>query len=582
MFDRVALAGMSDEALISAVTAATRAEAIAAADRLALIAEVTARQCDDEDDGSAHVVIDGWAYAKAQVSAACNLGEHAASTQMHIGRALRERLPRTAAVFATGAVSTKVIAEIAWRTRLVIDEEALALIDAAISCEAARYGTLSETKLTRAVDLWVQKFDPIAVIRSKTAAKDLYVEFDDRNDPNGVCSFWGRLRATDKEAVKQRLHDLAATVCPNDPRPLRERLAAALGTLGIIGPSLQRLACQCGDPDCEGSGKDPRSTAVVIYALSDQVPGSGARPAPETGPQPTPAPQGPGWPEPESAAPKSEPETTPEPAPEPDTPDQPAAQSAAPSGPEPQPAIDPAAHVPPESRPAATHPGAGAGAGITLDGAIIPAAMLADLIATGAKVRPLAEAANLPAERQYRPSTALAAFVRMQSQTCSFPGCSKPAHRCDLDHLTPWPAGPTHPGNLRPLCREHHLLKTFRTGPNGWTVTAGPDGSTEWRAPTGHTYVTTAGAAILFPHWNIHTDVPPPRHISLLHDEHRDAMMPTRARTRAQDREYRINAERTRNATELALAQTAAGDATPGGIVNSRATNNGDPDPPPF
>ena len=108
MFDRVGLAGMSDEELISALTAATRAEAIAAADRLALIAEVTARQCDDEDDGSAHAVIDGWAYAKAQVSAACNLGEHAASTQMHIGRALRERLPRTAAVFATGAVSTKV------------------------------------------------------------------------------------------------------------------------------------------------------------------------------------------------------------------------------------------------------------------------------------------------------------------------------------------------------------------------------------------------------------------------------------------------------------------------------------------
>ncbi|WP_395311839.1 DUF222 domain-containing protein [Mycobacterium sp. AMU20-3851] len=581
MFERVALARMSDEELICAVTAATRAEAMAAADRLALIAEVTARQCEDEDDGSAHAVIDGWAYAKAQVSAACNLGEHAASTQMHIGRALRERLPRTAAVFATGAVSAKVIAEIAWRTRLVVDEEALALIDAAIACEAARYGTLSETKLTRAIDLWVQKFDPLAVIRSKTAAKDLYVEFDDRNDPNGVCSFWGRLRATDKEAVKQRLHDLAATVCPNDPRPLRERLAAALGALGIIGPSLLRLACQCGDPDCEGSGKDPRSTAVVIYALTDQVPGAEARPEPGPGPQPTPAPQGTGGPRPDLSPAPAEPEPgpTPEPAPEPDTPDQPAARTPEPDA--------------PDSRPAATHPGAGAG--ITLDGAIIPATMLAELIATGAKIRTLSEAANLPAERQYRPSTALAAFVRMQSQTCSFPGCSKPAHRCDIDHLTPWPAGATHPGNLRPLCREHHLLKTFRTGPNGWTVTAGPDGSTEWRAPTGHTYVTTAGAAILFPHWNSHTDVPPPRHISLLHDDHRgtqDSMMPTRARTRAQDREYRINAERTRNATELALAHAAVGDVKAGDTHRGVGRDNegwstiggvyNDSDPPPF
>ncbi len=85
MFDRVGLAGMSDEELISALTAATRAEAMAAADRLALIAEVTARQCDDEDEVTARQVIDGWAFAKAQVSAACNLSERAASTQMRIG-----------------------------------------------------------------------------------------------------------------------------------------------------------------------------------------------------------------------------------------------------------------------------------------------------------------------------------------------------------------------------------------------------------------------------------------------------------------------------------------------------------------
>ncbi len=221
-----------------------------------------------------------------------------------------------------------------------------------------------------------------------------------------------------------------------------------------------------------------------------------------------------------------------------------------------------------------------------LDGTVIPAAMLADLIATGAKVRPLREVADLPTERQYRPSTALTAFVRMCSQTCSFPGCSKPAHRCDLDHVIPWPAGATHPGNLRPLCREHHLVKTFRSGPNGWTVKARPDGATEWTSPTGHTYVSTPGAAILFPHWNIHTTVPPPRHISLIHDDHSSAKMPTRQRTRAQDRAHRINAERTRNATELALVHAARDGATaPADIVNSGkgdAVNNSNPDPPPF
>ncbi|GAA2532484.1 HNH endonuclease signature motif containing protein [Mycolicibacterium diernhoferi] len=567
--DRSALAGMSDEQLISALTDATRSEAMAAADRLALVAEVTARRCDDEDDVTAHQVIDGWAFAKTQVSAACNLSPHAASTQMRIGVALRERLPRTAALFAAGAVSARVIGEITWRTHLVTDEDALALIDAAIAAEATHYGALSEAALIRAVDFWVEKFDPIAVIRSKAAAKDLYVEFDDRNDPNGVCSFWGRLRATDKQALQQRLNDLADTVCPNDPRTVRERRADALGALGIVGPSLQRLTCRCGDPDCAGSGKDPRSTAVNIYMLADQVPGTDARPAPDTGPgpQPTPSPEGSGQPEPapQPGSEEPEPEPTPEPAPNPE-PDAPA---------------QPAAHTP---APAATFPGAGPG--VMLDGTVIPAAMLADLIATGAKVRLLREVADLPTERQYRPSAALTAFVRMCSQTCSFPGCSKPAHRCDLDHVIPWPAGATHPGNLRPLCREHHLVKTFRSGPNGWTVKARPDGATEWTSPTGHAYVSTPGAAILFPHWNIHTTVPPPRHISLIHDDHSSVKMPTRQRTRAQDRAHRINAERTRNATELALVHAARDGATaPADIVNSGkgdAVNNNDPDPPPF
>ena len=521
MFDRVELAGMTDEALISALAAATRSEAMAAADRLALIGEVTAREC--EDDAAAHQLIDGWVFVKAQVSAACNVSPHAATKLMHIGKALRERLPRTAALLASGAVSARVIDTITWRTRLVTDADALALIDAAIAGEATGYGVRSEKALIDAVDLWVEKFDPVAVIRAKAAGKDLYVEFEDRDDPNGVCSFWGRLRITDKVALTQRLDDLAATVCADDPRSLRERRAAALGALGVVGPALQRLTCMCGNPDCAGSGKDPRSSALTIYAFTDQTPGTQGPPTTEPGPGPTPQPDGTAGPEPGSG----------------------------PQDPPAEPEYQPAPGSSPHTRPAATV--AGAGAAVLLDGGIIPAALLAELIATGATVKPLTDVADLPTEPQYRPSTGLTAFVRMRSMTCVFPGCNRPAHRCDIDHLTPWPAGATHPGNLRPLCREHHLLKTFRTGPGGWTVTAHPDGATEWISPTGHTYVSTAGASILFPHWNIHTAVPPPRHIGLIDDDYRDAKMPVRHRTRAQDREYRINAERTRNATEIAL-----------------------------
>ncbi|WBS06617.1 DUF222 domain-containing protein [Mycolicibacterium neoaurum] len=127
MFEQSGLSGLSDEALIAEVTDATRAEAAAAARRLAAIAEVTARHCEDEDESSALKLIDGWALAKAEISAACTLSPRAASAQMRIAMALRDRLPRTAEVFARGAISAKVIAAITWRTQLVCDEEALVI-----------------------------------------------------------------------------------------------------------------------------------------------------------------------------------------------------------------------------------------------------------------------------------------------------------------------------------------------------------------------------------------------------------------------------------------------------------------------
>ncbi|CAN7202797.1 DUF222 domain-containing protein [Mycolicibacterium frederiksbergense] len=569
VLDRGALAGLSDEALISAVTTMTQAEAVAAAQRLALIGEVIARQCDDEDDVVAHQVIDGWAWAQAAVSAACNLNSHAASKQMRIAQALRDRLPRTAALFAEGLISARVIDAITWRTHLVVDEDALGLIDTAISAEAGEYGAHSEKQLIGAVDLWVEKFDPDAVVRSKRAAKDLYVEFDDKDDPNGVASFWGRLRITDKKILEQRLNDLADTVCANDPRKRGELRAAALAALGVVGPALERLACECGDAECAGSGKDPRAGALTIYALTDQVPAAGedtprqTRPRAAGTPDSKPTATEAAEPEkeeqtaerePQTPAAESEPVSPSEPA-EPAARNEPAAPaahtesaaSAQPDEPEPGATTQPAA-------PAASNPSPG----VTLDGAIIPAAMLAELIAAGATIKPLSEIADLPAEPRYRPSTALTAFVRMRAMTCSFPGCNRAAHRCDLDHLTPWPAGATHPGNLGPLCRLHHLIKTF----GGWTPTAQPDGTTHWRAPTGHTYAKAPGAAILFPHWNIQTPIPRKRAITLINDTDRDTKMPVRQRTRAQDRAQRITTERAHNQLQRAL-ERAESDSDP-------------------
>ena len=51
-------------------------------------------------------------------------------------------------------------------------------------------------------------------------------------------------------------------------------------------------------------------------------------------------------------------------------------------------------------------------------------------------------------------------------QFCTLPGCDRPARKAELDHIEPFNhedpgrGGPTSMGNLHPLCREHHQMKT--------------------------------------------------------------------------------------------------------------------------
>jgi len=90
-------------------------------------------------------------------------------------------------------------------------------------------------------------------------------------------------------------------------------------------------------------------------------------------------------------------------------------------------------------------------------------------------------------QNTYRPGTRLANFVRTRDQHCRFPGCTRPARYCDLDHVIAWPTGPTTPTNLQTLCRHHHRAKQD----TGWSVSMTPDGVCTWTSPSGRTYTTT-------------------------------------------------------------------------------------------
>ncbi|BBU20666.1 HNH endonuclease signature motif containing protein [Mycobacterium xenopi] len=126
------------------------------------------------------------------------------------------------------------------------------------------------------------------------------------------------------------------------------------------------------------------------------------------------------------------------------------------------------------------------------------------------QVRQLAAAASIrladfrvtPAEAlRYQPSAALERAIRCRDLTCRFPGCSRPAMVCDIDHTIPFnhanpkAGGLTVPWNLKCLCRQHHRLKTF----GGWRDRQLADGTVIWVSPAGHTYRTVPEGLDLFP-----------------------------------------------------------------------------------
>ena len=176
---------------------------------------------------------------------------------------------------------------------------------------------------------------------------------------------------------------------------------------------------------------------------------------------------------------------------------------------------------------------------------ILPAESVREVAAT-AQLKPVRIPAG-PPDPGYRPSAITREFVQWRDLTCRWPGCDRPVAKCDVDHTIPYPAGFTHASDLKHYCGVHHLIKTFH---GGWTEQQLPDGTMILTAPTGHTYVSEAHGAALFPTLAQSTgELPVPTTVEEP-SPYRELMMPRRKQTRAQDRRDRINAER-RQRTEL-------------------------------
>ncbi|MFN8170442.1 MAG: DUF222 domain-containing protein [Candidatus Nanopelagicales bacterium] len=91
--------------------------------------------------------------------------------------------------------------------------------------------------------------------------------------------------------------------------------------------------------------------------------------------------------------------------------------------------------------------------------------------------------------RHYLASDLQRLVIKLRDGCCRFPGCSRPAERCEIDHARPYDTGGnTDLDNLGPLCKYHHQLKTHC----GWQIIASHrDGSCTWRSPLGRIYEHT-------------------------------------------------------------------------------------------
>jgi hypothetical protein len=482
--DLEAVRGLDDAGLVDLMRDAARLESAAIARKFTAAAELYRRRL-AEQDGEAREqwCIDGWEQVAAEVAAAQGISRGRAAGQLRYGLALAERLPNLAASFAAGDVDFRVISAVVFRSELMVDDDALTRLDRWVTRNASRWSRRSYNKIVEVVDHWIQRLEPAAVRVARETENDRHIGIAPLH--SGMAEIWGDVRAPDALAFDRRLDELAATVCPGDPRTKAQRRADALSALAARATA---MACACGSPECPAVKQDATVGDVVIHVLADAATVSGDSTAP--------------------------------------------------------------GYV----------PGFG---GLSADAV--------RQLAKSARLRPVVHPKDCAPEPRYRPSGALADFIRCRDLTCRFPGCDRPAECADIDHTVPWPLGPTHPSNLKLLCRIHHLLKTFYSGPNGWQDCQEPNGTVIWTSPTGQTYTTKPLGSLFFPALSVPTAklmlptwTPPDT-------ANRGLMMPTRRRTRAADRAARNNWERGIN--EARIAAEAAREA---------ARIAADNDPPPF
>ena len=265
---------------------AQQAERAAFARQLMAVGRFTQRRMEQMSGEHDFWCVDDWEVIAAEIGAELGISRGRASSQMRYGTALLDRFPKLGAVFVGGAVDFRVIAAAIFRTDLITDAAVLAQIDAELARKAPSWNKLSREKITELVDWMVIDLDPEAVRVARQRDLDRHIEVEPGQ--HGMAVIWGEVRAPDAAAFDTKLNELAATVCPEDPRTTTQRRADALTPLATGAAT---MACACGSADCPAASADAPSSQIVINVLAEAatvegssdtpgyLPGYGALPA---------------------------------------------------------------------------------------------------------------------------------------------------------------------------------------------------------------------------------------------------------------------------------------------------------------
>ncbi|SDU46637.1 HNH endonuclease signature motif containing protein [Gordonia westfalica] len=435
-------------------------------DLMAMTAEVLAGRDPYEEFGP-----NGFEQATAEFGAAMNMTSGQARDMIRTGGAMRYRLPLTGTTLACARIDMSRF-QIAMKRTDFVDDATMPTVDAALAEAILARDPMSTTRFTTMVDQIVHTHAPDAVKRrNEHAARDRGLTIrPDRHQP-GQSRIAGHVPNIDAAALNARLTAMATGVHKRDGRTMSQRRADALLALAH---GRQDLDCQCRDCVPEPLAHDLDTGAPVDTTVGD---------VPETEPVG----------ESDTGATVVEPAAT-----DAGVTDSGTAATTKPTEKckcscstcrAPRPTYHIIANL-------TTLQGLDDDPGM-LDGhGLIDAHTMRRLfvdaihsfITTGVRTEPSEADASAST---YVPSKKLQALVRAGELCCTFPGCNQPVWTVDLDHTHPFdhtnPArgGKTLQGNLKPLCRFHHRIKTF----GAWRDSQDEYMSIWFEAPTGHVYL---------------------------------------------------------------------------------------------